>query len=328
MRAVIFECGAGALAVGLEQAGLEIAGVQSDAWPILEANRPGWAPILEGGGAPLLPPGPVDVIVCSQPANLFGFVEFACAKAPPFIVLTSARSLLSARLQSKGSGEGFDTLAGSVLDRALCTFSRHGYAVSFNLYDTAMLGAPQARECLVLIARLGRERHPFLDTAPPLTLRGAIGDLDGLEGHVHLAMPKRMTGTVRPLAWDAPCPALAASPVTKAAPLIHPGGGRPLSVQEYARIQGFPDDWAWEGADGGVRGLYRAIASGESAHLGRAIGACLLARGGERAGGRVRFSGRDATDHGSWRAEFCARLKALAGKRGRGLKRRKAERRE
>ncbi len=54
-------------------------------------------------------------------------------------------------------------------------------------------------------------------------------------------------GFYRRLSWDAPAPTLVTSPVQLASCLCHPDEDRPLSVREYARIQGFPDDWKFVG---------------------------------------------------------------------------------
>jgi DNA (cytosine-5)-methyltransferase 1 len=51
------------------------------------------------------------------------------------------------------------------------------------------------------------------------------------------------TGFYRRLAWFEPSPTLVTSPAMKATMLVHPWEDRPLSVKEYLRIQGFPDDW-------------------------------------------------------------------------------------
>ena len=50
-------------------------------------------------------------------------------------------------------------------------------------------------------------------------------------------------GFYRRLAWFEPSPTLVTSPAMKATMMVHPWEDRPLSVREYLRIQGFPDDW-------------------------------------------------------------------------------------
>jgi len=50
-------------------------------------------------------------------------------------------------------------------------------------------------------------------------------------------------GFYRRLAWFEPSPTLVTSPAMKATMMVHPWEDRPLSVREYLRIQGFPDEW-------------------------------------------------------------------------------------
>jgi DNA (cytosine-5)-methyltransferase 1 len=50
-------------------------------------------------------------------------------------------------------------------------------------------------------------------------------------------------GFYRRLAWFEPAPTLVTSPAMKATMMVHPWEDRPLSVREYLRVQGFPDDW-------------------------------------------------------------------------------------
>jgi len=50
-------------------------------------------------------------------------------------------------------------------------------------------------------------------------------------------------GFYRRLTWFEPSPTLVTSPAMKATMMVHPWEDRPLSVKEYLRIQGFPDDW-------------------------------------------------------------------------------------
>ncbi len=57
------------------------------------------------------------------------------------------------------------------------------------------------------------------------------------------------TGFFRRLSWNAPSPTLVDRPTTKACCLCHPQELRPLSIQEYACIQGFPPDWVFKGPE-------------------------------------------------------------------------------
>lgn len=50
-------------------------------------------------------------------------------------------------------------------------------------------------------------------------------------------------GFYRRLTWFEPSPTLVTSPAMKATMMVHPWEDRPLSVREYLRIQGFPDEW-------------------------------------------------------------------------------------
>ena len=55
-------------------------------------------------------------------------------------------------------------------------------------------------------------------------------------------------GFYRKLSWNKPSPTLTTSPTQLGNCLCHPDELRPLSVREYARIQGFPDNWVFEGS--------------------------------------------------------------------------------
>jgi len=77
------------------------------------------------------------------------------------------------------------------------------------------------------------------------------------------------TGFYRRLAWDEPSPTLVTSPTMPATLLAHPVEDRPLSVQEYARIQTFPDDWKFAGT---TAQKYRQIGNAVPVEFGRQIG--------------------------------------------------------
>jgi DNA (cytosine-5)-methyltransferase 1 len=81
------------------------------------------------------------------------------------------------------------------------------------------------------------------------------------------------TGFLRRLAWDRPSCTLVTSPAMPATDICHPDLDRPLSVQEYKRIQQFPDDWI---VSGSVNDQYRQIGNAVPVGLGRAIGRAIL----------------------------------------------------
>jgi len=81
------------------------------------------------------------------------------------------------------------------------------------------------------------------------------------------------TGFFRRLSWSKPSPTLVTSPVFKGTCLAHPKENRPLSVREYARIQGFPDDWEFIDP---ISTKYRLIGEAVPIALARALARQIL----------------------------------------------------
>ena len=81
-------------------------------------------------------------------------------------------------------------------------------------------------------------------------------------------------GFFRRLNYSEPSPTLVTSPIQKATMLCHPTQNRPLSIKEYARIQGFPDDWVLVGS---VANRYKQLGNAVPWALGNALGQMLLA---------------------------------------------------
>ena len=81
------------------------------------------------------------------------------------------------------------------------------------------------------------------------------------------------TGFYRRLSWNKPSPTLVTSPVFKGTVLGHPEENRPLSVREYARIQGFPDDWKFVDH---ISTKYRLIGEAVPIPLSRALARQIL----------------------------------------------------
>ncbi len=111
------------------------------------------------------------------------------------------------------------------------------------------------------------------------------------------------TGFLRRLSWDRPSPTLVTHPAMPATDLAHPVEDRPLSIEEYKRIQEFPDDWFLGGS---LIDQYRQVGNAVPVSLGEAIGRAIL----DHAAGRSRpvigafpYSRYKETDETSWEAQ-------------------------
>ena len=81
------------------------------------------------------------------------------------------------------------------------------------------------------------------------------------------------TGFFRRLDWHKPSPTLVTHPAMPATDLGHPEEDRPLSVQEYKRIQEFPDNWKIQGS---LVNKYKQIGNAVPVSVGEAIGRLIL----------------------------------------------------
>lgn len=81
------------------------------------------------------------------------------------------------------------------------------------------------------------------------------------------------TGFLRRLAWDKPSPTLVTHPAMPATDLAHPEEDRPISVQEYKRIQEFPDDWVLAGP---IIQQYKQVGNAVPIGLGYAVGKLIM----------------------------------------------------
>lgn len=80
------------------------------------------------------------------------------------------------------------------------------------------------------------------------------------------------TGMARRLSWDEPSLTLTCAPAQKQTERCHPEETRPLTVREYARIQTFPDNWAFSGSLGSQ---YKQIGNAVPVNLSHAV-ACRI----------------------------------------------------
>lgn len=81
------------------------------------------------------------------------------------------------------------------------------------------------------------------------------------------------TGMARRLSLDEPSLTLTCAPAQKQTERCHPLETRPLTIREYARIQTFPDDWAFMG-NGSSQ--YKQIGNAVPVNLAYAMGRALV----------------------------------------------------
>jgi DNA (cytosine-5)-methyltransferase 1 len=116
------------------------------------------------------------------------------------------------------------------------------------------------------------------------------------------------TGFLRRLSWNKPSPTLVTHPAMPATDLGHPAQDRPLSVQEYRRIQEFPMSMILAGS---ILDQYRQVGNAVPTSLGEAIGRTLLAHDSGKdicnlAG--FAYSRYIGTDEETWEREYLSRI--------------------
>lgn len=165
---------------------------------------------------------------------------------------------------------------------------------------------------------------PTVDNLKPRrTLQDAIGDLDGPFNHPDYSdkyvrffsnvpqggnwkdldeeMQKEAmggsydsgggrTGYFRRLSWYKPSPTVTKKPNRKSSAFCHPEETRPLSVEEWARIQTFPDDWEFVGK---MYSKYRQIGNAVPVELAKSVGEMIVAA----------HQGEEVADNTAWTSE-------------------------
>lgn len=201
-------------------------------------------------------------------------------------------------------------IKGSVLYFLFTEFEKLGYKVSFNLFDSSLYDVPQKRERMIMFGAKNGSPVNIPEPYTPnrnKTLKDAIDDIQNTnhdhielrdkqkkymrhigEGQYWKHLPEKLqkeamgksynlsggrTGFYRRLSWDAPSPTLVTHPTMPATMLVHPSELRPLSVQEYARIQQFPDDWQFQGS---ITSQYKQIGNAVPVGLGKMAGETLI----------------------------------------------------
>lgn len=200
---------------------------------------------------------------------------------------------------------------GKTLKTMIHLLDQAGYAVAYRILRSQFLDVPQKRERLVIIGiRKDLEKGHLFPKERDYTvnLSEALFDVpDSLgyeyspkkfkimklvpEGGCWRDLPDLMqreymggsyflgggkTGMARRLSMDEPSLTLTCNPAQKQTERCHPKHTRPLKVREYARIQTFPDDWAFAGSvSSSYRQIGNAVPVNLGFHIGRAIQAIL-----------------------------------------------------
>ncbi len=199
---------------------------------------------------------------------------------------------------------------GSVVYFLYKEFEKLGYTVTFNLYDSSFYSVPQKRERFIMFGTLLKK--PVAIPTPtskenPLTLRDAISNIKGIQ-HDYIKLrdnltqylkllkggqnwrdlpidiqPEAMgksyklqggkTGFYRRLSWDKPSPTLVTHPSMPATMIVHPDELRPLSIQEYALLQQFPEGWKFAGKP---ISIYKQIGNAVPTGLGKMAGQAII----------------------------------------------------
>lgn len=263
---------------------------------------------------------------------------------PTYLVIENVRGLLSAEYPFKGD----KPIKGGALCVILEKIKEMGYTVSFNLYNAANFGAPQIRERVVMICKLGAEKVSYLQPTNSETGEDGLPKWNTLgdalkilpEGTIHhhtnfpenrlkyfrmlkegeywknlpLEMQKEAlgrsfelgggkTGFLRRVSYSKPSPTLVTSPTMPATDLAHPIEDRPLSIEEYKCIQGFPLEWE---ICGKIVDQYKQIGNAVPIKLGEAIAKTIIndMNGIKYKYNGFRYSRYKNTDDASWEEQM------------------------
>ncbi len=182
-----------------------------------------------------------------------------------------------------------------------------GYTVQKQILNAAYFGVGQKRERIVIIGV--KKGLPITFTYPKAeakmtTLREALKDCPASIGEQYSEKKRKVLALVPPggcwvdlpeeiakeymgksyysgggrrgmarrISWDEPSLTLTCSPSQKQTERCHPEETRPFTVREYARIQSFPDNWAFSG---GITDQYKQIGNAVPVELARRIGVQL-----------------------------------------------------
>lgn len=292
--------GAGGQSLGLERAGFEHAAavdIDADACATLRLNRPHWQ-VIESDVASLRGEAyeGVDLLAGGVPCPPFSIagkqlgrederdlfpeaLRLAREARPKAVLLENVRGFASARFQ------GYRRELLQELDRM-------GYESSWRVLNASGFGVPQLRPRFILVAL----QRPYADSfewpdqaGPPLTVAGSIGDLMASGGWPGAGSWRAGADAIAPTIVGGskkhggpdlgPTRAredwrklgVNGKSIAEAAPgPDFPADALPrLTVRMVARLQGFPDEWAFHG---GRTSAYKQVGNAFPPPVAMAVG--------------------------------------------------------
>lgn len=197
---------------------------------------------------------------------------------------------------------------GRTLETMLNVLDEIGYRATFKLLRAQYLDVPQKRERLIIMAVRKDLDMPMLfpkEKNYTISVKEAFENVPKSEGQKYNDKKKEVlklvpaggywrdlpidiqkeymgksfyhgggkTGMARRLSWDEPSLTIVCSPAQKQTERCHPKETRPLTIRESARMQTFPDNWAFQGS---VGAQYKQVGNAVPVNLGFHIGEALI----------------------------------------------------
>lgn len=309
--------GAGGLALGLENAGLEhelLVEIDKNAAQTLKDNRPKWNVLCADAREVSYKNIKADIVTGGFPCQAFSFagkkLGFEDARGTLFFELARAIKEIKPKI---AVGENVKGLLrhenGKTLSAMIDIMDELGYRVVTKVLRAQYLDVAQKRERLIILCVRKDLDLPFIfprEKNYTVALKDALINVPKSDGQTYPDKKKKIldkippggywrdlpdklqreymgasyfmgggkTGMARRLSWDEPSLTLTCAPAQKQTERCHPEETRPLTVREYARIQSFPDSWAFSGS---TSSQYKQIGNAVPVNLGFHLGKCLIA---------------------------------------------------
>ena len=304
--------GAGGQALGLEQAGFDhnaLIEVEPAYCRTLRLNRPAWN-VIEGDIAGFDARGyaGIDLIAAGLPCPPFSKAGKQMGERDERNLFPAALRIIDEARPAAVLIENVRGFMDAVFDdyrtRLRGQLKKLGYTVQWKLLNAADYGVPQLRPRVAVIAL--RERYaerflwPLASRMRAPTVGEALGDLMGADGWAGAPFWARRATEIAPTlvggslkhggpdlgptrartAWAAL--GVEGRTIANRPPAPNHVGPPRLTVRMAARIQGFPDEWAFHGAK---TVAYRQVGNAFPPPVARALGESIAIALGVRVNG-------------------------------------------